>query len=197
MSPTLVAEYRYNGLGQRISESDGTDTEYFIYDDSWQLISRHDGTAYTEEILYHHAGLDGLGGSCAMDSVILRRTYLTTGSPQTEDKRWYILQNWRNDPVVTLTDAGVEVERVRFSPYGEAFGIPSGDLDFNGEATLLSCASWAIAHPATPTIHPSLFARSCTGISSVGNSHIASRESDTWRASLYQCVGARWGKKLG
>ena len=135
-SPALVAEYRYNGLGQRISESDGTDTEYLIYDDSWQLISRHDGTAYTEEILHHHAGLDGLGGSSAMDSVILRRTFLSSGSPQTEDKRWYILQNWRNDPVVTLTDAGVQVERVHFSPYGEAFGIPSGDLDFNGEATL-------------------------------------------------------------
>lgn len=162
-----------------------SDTEYLIYDDSWQLIARFDGASskYTEEILYHHAGLDGLGGSSPMDSVILRRTYLTTGSPQTEDKRWYILQNWRNDPVVTLTDAGVQVERVRFSPYGEA--------------TLLSCASWAIAHPGTPTIHPSLLARSCTGISSVGISHIASRESDTWRASLYQCVGARWGKRLG
>jgi len=32
-SPTLVAEYRYNGLGHRIAESDETDTEYLIYDD--------------------------------------------------------------------------------------------------------------------------------------------------------------------
>ena len=50
--PTLVAEYRYNGLGHRIAEGDGTDTEYLIYDDRWRLISRHDGTsAYLEETL--------------------------------------------------------------------------------------------------------------------------------------------------
>lgn len=63
-SPTLVAEYRYNGLGQRIAESDGTDTEYLIYDDRWRLISRHDSlSVYLEKTRYHHAGLDGYGGA--------------------------------------------------------------------------------------------------------------------------------------
>ena len=65
---TLVAEYRYNGLGQRIAEGDGTDTEYLIYDDRWRLISRHDGSsAYLEETLDHHAGLDGYGGASDVD----------------------------------------------------------------------------------------------------------------------------------
>jgi len=149
-SPTLVAEYRYNGLGQRISGGDGTDEEFLIYDDSWQLISRYDDTSskYTEEILYHHAGLNGLGGSSSMDSVILRRTYLTTSTPQTEDDRWYVLPHWRNDPVVTVTDAGVQVERVRFSLYGEAFGVPAGDSI--STATSMSLAGTRPARDCPP-----------------------------------------------
>jgi len=130
-SPTLVAAYRYNGLGQRITEGDGTDTEHLMYDDRWRLISRHDGSAYTEEVVHHAAGLNGFGGASDVDSVIMRRTFLTTGSPQTEDERSYILQNWRQDPAVTITDAGVQVERAHFSPYGRVLGMPAGDVDFD------------------------------------------------------------------
>jgi len=61
----------------------------------------------------------------------MRRTFLTTGSPQTEDGRYYILQNWRQDPAVTITDAGVQVERAHFSPYGRVLGMPAGDTDFD------------------------------------------------------------------
>ena len=85
--------------------------------------------------MYHHAGLDGTDSSSPLDFVIMRRTFLSTGSPQTEDKRWYVLQNWRNDPVATLTDVGVQAERVRFSPYGEPFGVPSDDTDLDNQAT--------------------------------------------------------------
>jgi len=130
-SPTLVAAYRYNGLGQRITEGDGTDTEHLMYDDRWRLVSRHDGSDYTEEVMHHAAGLDGFGGASDVDSVIMRRTFLTTGSPQTEDERYYILQNWRQDPAVTITDAGVQVERAHFSPYGRVLGMPAGDTDFD------------------------------------------------------------------
>jgi hypothetical protein len=100
---TVVAEYRYNGLGQRIAEGDGTDTEYLIYDDRWRLISGYDGASdYLEETFYHHAGLDGYGGASDVDSVLMRRTFLSTGTPQTEDQRWYVLQNWRQDVVAII-----------------------------------------------------------------------------------------------
>ncbi|UYV12376.1 MAG: hypothetical protein NCW75_13890 [Phycisphaera sp.] len=133
----VVTEYRYNGLGQRIAESDGTDTEYLIYDDRWRLISRHDGTSdYLEELLYHQAGLDGYGGDSDIDSVVMRRTFLSTGSPQTEDQRWYVLQNWRQDAVAIIDEAAVQRERLFFSPYGRAFGMVAGDTPdtgFDGE----------------------------------------------------------------
>jgi hypothetical protein len=74
----------------------------------------------------------------------MRRTYLSsylpTGTPQTRcdqdgSKRWYVLQNWRQDPVVTVTEAGVQVERSHFSPYGRAFGMPTGEMNFDGAVT--------------------------------------------------------------
>ena len=49
-----------------------------------------------------------MGGASDIDGVILRRTFLSTGSPQTEDKRWYVLQNWRQDAAVIISDAGVQ-----------------------------------------------------------------------------------------
>ena len=146
-----VTRHRYNGLGQRISESDGTNTEYLIYDDRWRLISRHDGTNYLEEAMHHQAGLDGYGGSSDVDSVIMRRTFLTTGTPQTEDERWYVLQNWRQDVAVIIDEAAVQRERAFFSPYGRVFGMPSGDTNFDGTLdsadTNLISAWGALSYP--------------------------------------------------
>ena len=102
-----LTRYRYNGLGQRIVESDGTTNTSLIYDERWRLISRSEAGKYTEETLYHHAGLDGMGGASDIDGVILRRTFLTTGTPQTEDKRWYVLQNWRQDAAVIISEAAL------------------------------------------------------------------------------------------
>ncbi|MFI4915555.1 MAG: RHS repeat-associated core domain-containing protein [Phycisphaerales bacterium JB060] len=151
-SSMMVTEYRYNGLGQRITESDGTDTEHLVYDDRWRLISRHDGASdYLEETLYHHAGLDGYGGASDVDSVLMRRTFLSTGTPQTEDQRWYVLQNWRQDVVAIINEAAVQRERVFYSPYGRVFGMVAGDTDFDGsygtgDSTAIS--GWAAnSHP--------------------------------------------------
>ncbi|MFI4915557.1 MAG: RHS repeat-associated core domain-containing protein [Phycisphaerales bacterium JB060] len=120
------------GAIHRIAEGDGTDAEYLIYDDRWRLISRHDGTDYLEETLYHHAGLDGYGGASDVDSVLMRRTFLSTGSPQTEDERCSVLQNWRQDAVAIIDEAAVQRERVHYSPYGRVFGMVAGDTDFDG-----------------------------------------------------------------
>ncbi|MCW5757578.1 MAG: hypothetical protein KIT54_10115 [Phycisphaeraceae bacterium] len=146
-----ITRYRYNGLGQRIVESDGTTNTSLIYDERWRLISRSEAGKYTEETLYHHAGLDGMGGASDIDGVILRRTFLATGTPQTEDKRWYVLQNWRQDAAVIISDAGVQRERAFYSPYGRVFGMPAGDLNFDGEFTsteATTISGWSAAYRA-------------------------------------------------
>ena len=63
----------------------------------------------------------------------MRRTFLSTGSPQTEDERWYVLQNWRQDVAVIIDEAAVQRERAFFSPYGRVFGMVAGDTGFDGD----------------------------------------------------------------
>ena len=147
---------RSNGLGQRIVESDGTTNTSLIYDERWRLISRSEAGKYTEETLYHHAGLDGMGGASDIDGVILRRTFLATGTPQTEEKRWYVLQNWRQDAAVIISDAGVQRERAFYSPYGRVFGMPAGDLNFDGEFTsaeATTISGWSAGYRAYADIN--------------------------------------------
>ena len=144
------------GLGQRIVESDGTTNTSLIYDERWRLISRSEAGKYTEETLYHHAGLDGMGGASDIDGVILRRTFLATGTPQTEEKRWYVLQNWRQDAAVIISDAGVQRERAFYSPYGRVFGMPAGDLNFDGEFTsaeATTISGWSAGYRAYADIN--------------------------------------------
>ncbi|MEQ8844953.1 MAG: RHS repeat-associated core domain-containing protein [Phycisphaerales bacterium] len=67
----------------------------------------------------------------------MRRTFLSTGSPQTRSpengsERWHVLQNWRQDPVVVMDEASVQRERAHFSPYGRVFGMVDGDTDVTG-----------------------------------------------------------------
>lgn len=62
----------------------------------------------------------------------MRRTFLSTGSPQTRSpvdgsERCSVLQNWRQDPVVVMDEASVQRERAHFSPYGRVFGMVAGD----------------------------------------------------------------------
>ncbi|MCW5757468.1 MAG: dockerin type I repeat-containing protein [Phycisphaeraceae bacterium] len=86
----------------------------------------------------------------------MRRTFLSTGSPQTEDKRWYVLQNWRQDAAVIISDAGVQRERAFYSPYGRVFGMPAGDLNFDGEFTsaeATTISGWSAGYRAYADIN--------------------------------------------
>ena len=127
-----VKSYRYNGLGWRIVDDNGA-AEHLVYNEKWQLLARYAGADVREQWLPHGAGLDGGGGSSYIDSVILRTTYTGTGGGVSEDKRFYFAQNWRADVSVVLDDAGVQQERVSYSPYGQPFGIAAGDTDFDGD----------------------------------------------------------------
>jgi len=89
----------------------------------------------------------------------MRRTFLTSGDPQVEDKRWYVLQNWRQDPVAILDEARrpprTQRERVFFSPYGRIFGLPAtrlaGDTGFDGDygsGDSTAISGWSTAYQA-------------------------------------------------
>ncbi len=92
----------------------------------------HDASGNPYEIFIHHnAGLDGAGGSSYIYGVILRER--DENLDDTLEERRYFCQNWRSDVVVVLTDAGVQVERITYDPYGQPFGMPAGDTNFDGD----------------------------------------------------------------
>jgi len=142
----LVAEYRYNGLGFRISETFDTDTDgdvdgndatyHFAFDERWRIVSTYvnddDATDPKEVFVHHAAGAGGYGSSSYIDAVILRDADLNTDWEDPSDgvleARHYYCQNWRADVSVIIDDSAVIVERVMYSPYGVPFGIPAGDL---------------------------------------------------------------------
>jgi RHS repeat-associated protein len=147
---SLVAEYRYNGLGHMIAvhedtEPDGDvdgDDEWFYpaYDERWRMVAnfREDDTAPKEEWVNQDAGLDGRGGSSYINGVVLRNkdanTAWTAASDGTLEERIYLCQNWRGDVSALVYANGDQVEQVRYSPYGTPFGLPGGDTDSDGDA---------------------------------------------------------------
>ncbi|MCW5757856.1 MAG: hypothetical protein KIT54_11525, partial [Phycisphaeraceae bacterium] len=59
-------------------------------------------------------------------------------------------------PVVTVSDAGVQRERAFYSPYGRVFGMPAGDLNFDGEFTsaeATTISGWSAAYRAYADIN--------------------------------------------
>jgi len=145
----LVAEYKYNALGYRISVHQDTDTDgdvdandtwyHFAYDESWKLVAtyREDDTDPKEMFVNHNAGLDGSGSSSYIDNVILRdrdaNTSWVSASDGTLEERRYYCQNWRADVSVILASGGTLVEWVKYSPYGIPFGLPGADTDSDGD----------------------------------------------------------------
>jgi len=96
-SSTLLAEYRYNGLNQRITwhydadndaDVDGSDPTYhFAYDEKWRMVGTWRGTDSEPKELFvnHQAGLAGMGGSSYIDTVVLRDKDSTNGWTGTPD----------------------------------------------------------------------------------------------------------------
>ncbi|MCW5757579.1 MAG: hypothetical protein KIT54_10120, partial [Phycisphaeraceae bacterium] len=57
---------------------------------------------------------------------------------------------------VIISDAGVQRERAFYSPYGRVFGMPAGDLDFDGEFTsaeATTISGWSAAYRAYADIN--------------------------------------------
>jgi hypothetical protein len=147
----LVAEFRYNGLGQRIGnwhdnnldgKVDHKDLWYsFAYDapapGGWRHVATFRGsdTLPKEQFIYHNAGEGGFGGSSELDAVILRDKDASTGWTSVTDgldERRYYCQTGRNDVVALVSDTGAIVERSRYLSNGLPFGSPKGDTNFDG-----------------------------------------------------------------
>ena len=145
----LVAEYKYNGLGHRISIHEDTDDDgdvdasdkwfHHAYDERWRWVAtfREDDTDPKEEFLHHAAGLDGRGTGSYIDLVILRDRDINSGwtsaADGTLEERVYYCQNWRADVSALVTDGGQMLEWVKYSAYGVPFGLPGGDADSDGD----------------------------------------------------------------
>ncbi|MGE3395176.1 MAG: RHS repeat-associated core domain-containing protein, partial [Steroidobacteraceae bacterium] len=159
-SGNTVAEYAYDGLGQRIAyhadenASGGVTTAdhtyWFIFDDRWRIIATYrcewDGgaskylpdTEHKEQFVWHNAGMDGRGGSSYIDSVILRDRDNSSGWTSASDgaleERRFYAQNWRADVSLVMNTNGRPLERVKYSAYGTPITLT--DLDFNSDGNI-------------------------------------------------------------
>ena len=148
---SLVAEYKYNGLGHLSAVHEDTDDDgdvdsndkwfYRMYDERWRWIGtfREDDSDPKEEYIPHQAGVDGRGGSSYIDLVILRdrdgdNSEWVDAADGTMEERIYYCQNWRADVSAVVEDTGEMVEWVKYSAYGVPFGLPRGDTDSDGDA---------------------------------------------------------------
>ena len=162
----LVAEYKYNGLGYRISIHEDTDDDqdvdasdkwfHHAFDERWRWVAtfREDDSDPKEEFLHHAAGLDGRGTGSYIDLVVLRDRDINSGwtsaADGTLEERIYFCQNWRADVSALVTDAGQMLEWVKYSAYGVPFGLPGGDANSDGDcdaADLTQVTTWVEMGP--------------------------------------------------
>jgi len=148
-SSNTVADIEYNGLGHMKSIHTDTDDDgdvdgddkwfHAAYDERWRMVAyfREDDSDPKEEFVPEQAGRNGLGGSSYINGVIARdkdaNTAWTTQSDGTLEERLYYCQNWRGDVVSLIHKLRLQVESVRYSPYGEPFGLPEPDCDSDGD----------------------------------------------------------------
>ena len=146
---TLVAEYRYNGLGFQMGRLEDTDDDgdadsndlwfYTAYDEGWRVLARfrEDDSDPKEEFVNQLAGRDGSGRSSYINGVVARDkdedTAWTSESDGVLEQRFYYCHNWRGDVVVISDDSGALVEWVKYSAYGVPFGLPGADTDSDGD----------------------------------------------------------------
>jgi RHS repeat-associated protein len=162
----LVAEYKYNGLGYRISIHEDTDSDgdvdgsdkwyHHAFDERWRWVAtyREIDTSPKEEYLHHAAGLDGRGTGSYIDLVIYRDRDINSGWTSAADgvleERLYYCQNWRADVSAIVTDAGQMKEWGKYSAYGVPFGLPGGDTNSDGDCDsgdVSQVNTWVLSGP--------------------------------------------------
>jgi RHS repeat-associated protein len=145
----LVTEYKYNGLGYRISIHEDTDDDgdvdggdlwfhHAFYPDSCLAATYRTGdTNPKAEFVYHAAGLGGEPNIWSFDKLVLRDRDVDSGWTNQSDaaleERVYYAQNERRDVVALISVDGHMLEQVRYSAYGNPYGLPVGDTDSDGD----------------------------------------------------------------
>ncbi|MGD9689272.1 MAG: RHS repeat-associated core domain-containing protein [Phycisphaerales bacterium] len=150
-SGKITATYRYNGLGHRITwhddatasglPPDGSDPVYHVvYTEDWRMLAVYRGSDANpkERHVPHFAGLNGYGNAAqgGIDGEILRDRDASTAwaaAADGLDERRYICQNWRGDVSAIITDGGIMIEWTKYTAYGEPIGLPTGDVDSDGD----------------------------------------------------------------
>ncbi|MGD9689273.1 MAG: RHS repeat-associated core domain-containing protein [Phycisphaerales bacterium] len=145
-----AAIYRYDGTGHRIEWTDdvtldgaitGADPAYHVvYTEDWRMLAVYRGSDANpkERHVPHFAGLNGYGNAAqgGIDGEILRDRDASTGWASAADgldERRYICQNWRGDVSAIITDGGIMIEWTKYTAYGEPIGLPTGDVDSDGD----------------------------------------------------------------
>ncbi|MEW5748974.1 MAG: RHS repeat-associated core domain-containing protein [Candidatus Thermoplasmatota archaeon] len=148
-SSATVADMEYNGLGHLKSIHADTDDDgdvdasdkwfHAAYDEAWRMVAyyREADDDPKEEFVPAQAGVDGEGGSSYINGVVCRNkdanTAWTDASDGVLEERLFYCQNWRGDVVALVHKNRLQVESVRYSPYGEPFGLPEPDADSDGD----------------------------------------------------------------
>lgn len=145
----IVAEFKYNGLGHRISARypSGGETapwRHFAYDERWRMVAMYEDDAATdvptEQFWHHNAGPSGFGGSSYIDDVVLRDRMTGAGGEGVLDERLYYLQNWHHDVVALVDTSGAIVERANYDGYG----MPIGTFSSGGNGNRRGYAGYEI-----------------------------------------------------
>lgn len=159
-SPVTKAEYKYNGLNQRIGWHydskvtgvvDDDDPWFFIvYDARWRIVNTYRvekiSSTWTidadakERFVHHAAGIDGRGGSSYIDSMILSDREITNDwwdtAASTMAGRFYYLQNRRADTCAMTDDSGLVLRNFRYSAYGSRTEVDGGDYNRDGSSDI-------------------------------------------------------------
>lgn len=151
VSSEPIAQYKYNGLGQRIawhrnpspwgSVSSSDPWIFLVYDDRWRVVGIYHeaNTVYTpkEVDVPHNAGFDGRGGSSYIDTYALRdfdgsygaASELSTAASGALGLRHYYCQNWRADVVSLVDTSGRWPGWYKYSAYGQCQKLTVPDVD--------------------------------------------------------------------
>jgi YD repeat-containing protein len=170
-SNNLVAEYHYNGLGQRISEQTDTNDSgntgtpdntvdshdpvfYIAVDPSGRRIATFRGSdTYPKETFVYHP--DGYRGPAYQGGLIARdrdadlhtnpKHWASQAASSTRAERYYYCADSRGNVIALMDNTGTLVEQYRYTASGLPYGIPAGNTDATTAQVTASDATYVNA----------------------------------------------------
>jgi RHS repeat-associated protein len=120
----VLAQYAYDALDRRITETHGGTTTDLYYDDRWQVLEERQGGQVQAQNVWSPAGIDTL--------VLRDQSSQHNG---TLDQRLYALQDANGDVTALLDANGNVLERYLYDPYGAVTALnPDWSVRAGGSA---------------------------------------------------------------